>query len=102
MLSAKLNYPPISVLPVISKICERHVHVNFLSWLQKFRLLIENQSAYLKNHSCVTVLIDITDTLLLNMDKGDINGLLMLDLSKAFDLINHNLLLKKLKNLRFK
>ena len=93
----QLNYRPISVLPVISKICERYVHVTFLSWLQKFRLLIENQSAYLKNHSCATVLIDITETLLLNMDSGDINGLLMLDLSKAFHLINHNLLLKKLE-----
>ena len=44
--SVQLNYRPISVLPVISKI-----HVSFLSWLQKFRLLIENQSAYLKNQS---------------------------------------------------
>ena len=94
--SLQLNYRPISVLPVISKICERHVHVSFLSWLQKFRLLIQNQSTYLKNHSCVTALIDITDTLLLNMNRGDINGLLMLGLSKAYDLINHNLLLKKL------
>lgn len=84
-------------LPVISKICERHVHVTFLSWLQEFRLLAENQSAYMKNHSCVTALIDITDTLLLTMDKGDIKGLLMLDLSKAIDLINHDLLLKKLE-----
>ena len=92
-----LNYRPISVLPVISKNCERHVLFSFLSWLQKFRLLIANQSAYLKNHSCVTALIDIIDTLLLNIDRGDINGLLMIDLSKAFDLINQNLLLKKLE-----
>ena len=92
----QLNYRPISVLPVISKICERHVHVSFLLWLQKFRLLIQNQSVYLKNHSCVTPLIDIIDTLLLNMNRGDINGLVMLDLSKAYDPINHNLLLKKL------
>lgn len=51
----------------------------------------------MKNHSCVTALIDTTDTLLLNMDKGDINGFLMLDVSKAFNLINHDLLLKKLE-----
>ena len=51
----------------------------------------------MKNHFCVTALTDITDTLLLNMDKGDINGLLMLDLNKAFDLINYDLLLKKLE-----
>ena len=49
--SVQLNYRPISVLPVISKIYERHIHVSFLSWLQKFRLLIENQSAYLKNQT---------------------------------------------------
>ena len=85
--SVRLNYRPISVLSVISKICEWHVHVSFLSWLQKFRILIENQSAYLKNYSCVTGLIDIIDTLLLNMDRGDINCLLLLDLSKTFDLI---------------
>ena len=69
----------------------------FCSFVQKFRLLIENQSAYLKNYSSVTALIDIIDTLLFNKDRGDINGLLMLALSKAFVLIIDNLLLKKLE-----
>ena len=64
---------------------------------KKFRLVIDNQSAYLKNHSSVIALIDITDMLLLNMGRDDINGLLMLDLSKAFHLINRNLLFKKLE-----
>ncbi len=91
------NYRPISILPIISKICERHIHLNLMSWLQQYHLLLNNQSAYIKNHSCVTTLIDIIDTLLLNMDKGNSNGLLLLDLSKAFDLIDHNLLIRKLK-----
>jgi len=55
--SVKLNYRRISVLPLISKICERHVHVAFLSWLQIFRLLIENQSAYMKKIIPVSLLL---------------------------------------------
>lgn len=83
--SAQINYRPISVLPVISKICERHVHVTFLSWLQKFRLLIESQPAYLKNHSWVTSSYwHYWQATLLNMDRGDINDLLMLNRSKIY------------------
>ena len=55
---------------------------------------------YLKKYSGVTALIDIYDTLLRNMDRDDINGLLILDLSKAFDLINHNHSISCWKNFR--
>lgn len=52
---------------------------------------------YLKNYFCVIVLIDIIDMLFFNMDRGDINGFLMLDLSKVFDFINYNFFFKKLE-----
>ena len=54
--SAPLKYRPISALPFISKICERHVHVySYFSLVApEFGIPVENQSTYLKNHSWVT------------------------------------------------
>ena len=91
------NYRPISVLPILSKVLERHVYNAYYDYLIKNKLLLDNQSGFRKGHSCQTVLLKLTDYFLENMDKGELSGAVMIDLRKAFDLVSHDLLLKKLE-----
>ena len=81
------NYRAISVLPILSKPLERHTSNN---------LLCSNQSAYRPYHSCETALLNISDNWLKAMDNSELVGTVFLDLSKAFDLVNHDILLAKL------
>ena len=90
------NYRPVSVLPVISKIIERHVFNSFYDYLNANHLLTEHQSGFRPKHSCETALHNIIDNWLCNIDAGKLTGVLFIDLSKAFDTVNHDVLLKKL------
>ena len=95
------NYRPISTLPVFTKILERAVHSMVYSYLQENRLLSKYQSGYCPLHSTSTCLTDVTNKILYNMDKGQLTGMVFLDLSKAFDTIDHDLMLNKLISLGF-
>jgi retron-type reverse transcriptase len=95
-LTDRSCYRPISVLPLLSKVLERHVSEKLYSYLTVNQLISNNQSGFRKNHSCQSLLIKLTDFLLHNMDQGKFSGLTMLDLRKAFDLVDHSLLLQKL------
>ena len=90
------NYRSISVLPILSKPLERHVSATYQKQFLKYNLLYQNQSAYRPNYSCETALINITDRWLKEMDNGKIIGAILLDLSKAFDLVNGGILSTKL------
>ena len=89
------NYRPISFLSVFAKIQEKAVHEMVYSFLLKHKLLSSYQSGFRPLHSTTTSLIDITNTVLHNIDKGKLTGLAFLDLSKAFDTLDHELLLMK-------
>ena len=95
------NYRPISILPTLSKIYERHIADQIYSFLKKYELLYANQSGFRNLHSCCTALVKMIDCWLKDVDEGKYVGALFLDLKKAFDLVDHELLIEKLKLYHF-
>ena len=90
------NYRPLSILSVLSKIFERSATDQIVKYLEENKLLNTTQHAYRKKHSTTTCLMEVIDYINTNKDKGKIVGVASLDLSKAFDSINHTHLLNKL------
>ena len=72
-----------------------------MNFLSKYNLLFSKQSGFRLNHSCQTALTALIDRWLKAIDEGDITGVVFLDLAKAFDLLNHELLLQKLQKYQF-
>ena len=91
------NYRPISNLPFLSKIIEKSVHRQLETYLQRHNLHAEFQSGYKSNHSCETATLAIYNDLLCLSDSRSKIILLLLDLSAAFDTVNHELLLCRLQ-----
>ena len=88
------NYRPISNLTYVSKILEKAVHIQLNEYLSSNNMFCNLQSGYRKYHSCETAVTRIHNDVLMMIDKKENVVLLLLDLSAAFDTINHNLLLK--------
>jgi hypothetical protein len=86
---------------VLSKIIEKAVHKQVSSYLLDHNLFDLKQSGFRAGHSTATALANITDDIYSNMDNGEITCSVLLDFSKAFDLVNHELLLRKLGSLNF-
>ena len=95
------NYRPISILSIISKVIEKHVTKHLFAYLNKYSLLHKSQSGFRKHHSCNTALINLIDRWLNSIDKGDIIGAVFFKLRKAFDVVDHDLLLEKLAACKF-
>ena len=91
------NYRPISLLSSLSKPLEKHIHNHLLNYLETRQLLYKFQSGFRPKFSCHTALTRLVDSWLNNINKEELTGIVFLDFSKAFDLINHNILLQKLK-----
>ena len=95
------NYRPISLLPIVSKITERLVHEQLMEHLNRNNKLAAHQSGNRKLHLTETALLYVTDQLLQAMDSKKVSIMVLLDMSKAFDSIRHDILLSKLQNLDF-
>ena len=91
------NYRPISVLSVLSKLLEKHVARSFMDYLLQNGLLYEMQSAFRQGHSTESALISLTDQILLSLDQDKVTGMVFVDFRKAFDVVDHQLLMTKLR-----
>ena len=95
--SAPYNFRPTSVLPVLSTIIERHYNDSLYDFLNENNLIYSSQSEFRRKHGTETSLIKIIDKLLFNLDKDRVSGIALVDYRKAFDIVDHELLLRKFK-----
>merc|ERR1712198_466822 len=86
----------VSILCIVSKILERAVYVQVEDYLLKNNLLYSDQSGFRKAYSTDTCLIDLTDSIRVHIANGNYIGMVLLDLQKAFDTVDHDILCKKL------
>jgi len=91
------SYHPISNLTFMSKTVERLVCHQLVSFLEKNNLLPSHQSAYRRHHSTETAMLKIVSDLLLMCDRGQVTLVALLDLSAAFDTVDHDILLNRLQ-----
>ncbi|KAF0301764.1 RNA-directed DNA polymerase from mobile element jockey [Amphibalanus amphitrite] len=94
--SEPANTRPISILPAVAKVVERVVQRQLVQYMEVNRLLSATQHGYRRGHSTETALGVISDRVLEAMDAGEVSILVLLDLSKCFDVVPHRRLLDKL------
>ena len=88
------NFRPISLLLIVSKIIEKVIHDQTMNYFTENNALYRYQSGFHKNHSTDTSLAYLTDKILIGFDSGLLTGMILIDLQKAFDTINHDNLFK--------
>ena len=88
------NYRPISLLNTLSKIYEKLMHARILNFLEQNESLYENQYGFRPGRSCEHALLNAQNYILDSLNKRQVSLLLLIDFSKAFDMVEHSILLK--------
>ena len=91
------NYRPVSILPAVSKLIERVVHNQLMEFIDHNKILSEAQFGFRKGHSTTTCILSFLNDVYQNMDEGKYTGVVVLDLKKAFNTVDHSILIKKLR-----
>ena len=90
------NYRPISLLSVFSKIFEKCMYKRLYKFLEKFNILYKNQFGFRSKHSTSHALISLIEYIKKELDSGKLVCGIFIDLQKAFDTVDHEILLSKL------
>ena len=95
------SYRPISILPIVSKVLERHVSNNIIDHLEEVAPIAPNQWGFMPGRSTTSALLSITNiySCLQAMDMGHDVCAIFFDIRKAFDSVSHRSLMKKLKRI---
>ena len=91
------NYRPVALLPILSKILERAIFNQLVEYLDANNLLHPNHHGSRQGHNTASALIQMYDNWVEASADGDMVGVMMVDLSAAFDMVDHSLLIEKLK-----
>ena len=97
-----VNYRPISLLPIFSKIFEKIIYSRMYEFLESNKLIYNRQFGFRANHSTNHALISMTESIKSFLDSGDFVAGIFIDLEKAFDTVNHQILCNKLNYYGFR
>ena len=84
------------MLPVLSRLFEKHIYDQLYQYLERGGFLTPDQSGFRALHSSATCLLKYTDDWYSGMDEGLLTGLISIDLKKAFDTVDHEILCQKI------
>ena len=91
------NYRPVSILSPVSKVLEKAIYDQLYSYFSKNKIFHSNVMGYRKNRSTETAILQMYDRWVRGAGQGNISGIVFLDLSAAFDLVDSKILIEKLK-----
>ena len=91
------NYRPISLLPLFGKLFEKVLQKQFIDHLSKNDIITDHQFGFRESHLTELAITSIYDALLKNLDNNHMTCTVFLDLAKAFDSVDHGILIKKLE-----
>ena len=94
---APKSYRPVALLPVLSKVLERVVFAQIVQYMNDHDLFHPNHHGFRSKHSTLTAMLQMYDTWMEAINRGEYAGVVMIDQSAAFDCVDHDLLISKLK-----